>query len=268
MEIEVLLSCMNQDDYTIVEDIKLNTDIVIINQSNKKSYAERVFNHNNLKYVTTNDRGLSKSRNLALSYASNEICVLCDDDVSYVDNYKEIILNAFKKLPSADIIIFDINRIGHDRIIKPMRKIRKAPRFKSYGSVRIAFKLEKIKLNNIRFNENFGSGSIYSSGEETIFLNESRKKKLHIYEYPEVIANVNFESSSWREGYNEKFYYDKGALLAAAYPNLKHVFMFYYIIKLSRGSKLTLKEIVKFLLSGMKNYPEKISYKEYLVRNK
>ncbi len=110
----------------------------------------------------------------------------------------------------------------------------KAPRYKSYGSVCITFRLKSIQKANIFFNVLFGSGSIYESGEESLWLREARKKGLKVYLYPAVIASVDYSKSTWFRGYNEKFFYDKGAFLAAAYPFLKRVFKYYYVIRLRK----------------------------------
>ena len=45
--------------------------------------------------IYTTERGLSKSRNLAIANAKTDICLICDDDEIFVDNYEEIILNAY-----------------------------------------------------------------------------------------------------------------------------------------------------------------------------
>lgn len=144
MEIEILLSCMNQKDLSIVEKNNIKTKATIINQCDKDDYSEVVVNNNTIKVVSSTQRGLTNSRNLALIHASGDVCLLSDDDVVYKDDYKERIAEAFSKLSDADIIIFDINRLNYERKIKPLTEIRVAPKFKSYGSVRIAFKRESI----------------------------------------------------------------------------------------------------------------------------
>lgn len=254
LELEVLVSCMNQKDYSLVKKLNLQTDGVIVNQTDKNSYTEINVKNNTFKFISSNQRGLTVSRNLALSYASKDICILCDDDVYYYPDYKRKILKAFEELPDADIIIFDIDRINYRGNAKLMKKVKRAHPYKSYGSVRIAFRRQSIERNNIKFDVNFGSGSVYSSGEETIFLNDARKKRLNIYEYPTVIARVDFQESTWRQGYDEKFFYDKGALLANAYPSLKYLFIFYYLKTLRKYTSLTDVEIIKWLLKGIKGF--------------
>lgn len=264
MSIEILLACMNQEDSSIIKKINIQTNALIVNQCGRNSYQEEEYNINKtVKMLSSNQKGLSRSRNLALANASGHICAFCDDDVEYVENYAEIITDAFNQLPDADIIIFNIERINYDRNVKPIQKIRKAPKYKAYGSVRIAFKLKSIQSENIWFNVNFGAGSIYSSGEESLLLRESHKKNLNIYEYPAIIAKVDFSESSWREGYNEKFFYDKGAFLAAGYPLLKYIFSFYYLKILKKHTELSSLEIIKWTISGIKGYKKLMSYEEY-----
>ena len=135
-----------------------------------------------------------------------------------------------------------------------MRKLRRAPFFRSYSSVRIAFRTEMIRNNAICFNTCFGSGSIYSSGEETLFLNSVRKKGLKIYEYPATISKQIVSSSSWFSGFNEKYFYDKGALLAAAYPLWKRFLVLYYIATHRTHTDLSAWQIIQFMNAGIKGY--------------
>ncbi len=87
MEIEILLSCMNQKDLSIVEKNNIKTKATIINQCDKDDYSEVVVNNNTIKVVSSTQRGLTNSRNLALIHASGDVCLLSDDDVVYKDDY-------------------------------------------------------------------------------------------------------------------------------------------------------------------------------------
>lgn len=267
MSIEVLVACMNQENMSIINKLNIQSNALIINQCGNNAYKEEDRNSHKYRMYSSMQRGLTKSRNLALANAVGEICVLCDDDVQYTNDYKEKILKAFKELPEADIIIFNIERTNYDRYIRPIKKIRRAPIFKAYGSVRIAFRLSSFQKKNIWFNLNFGSGSIYSSGEESLLLREAHMKKLKIYEYPATIATVDFSDSTWRDGFTEKFFYDKGALLAAAYPFMKYIFMLYYLILLKNSTQLSTTAMLKNLIYGIRGYKYLISYNEYKSKN-
>lgn len=254
MKLEVLLSCMNED-FSIVERSNIKTDVLIVNQCNINGYQEKIENNKKYRMIQTTKRGLSRSRNELLNNMNGDIGILCDDDVTYYDDYEKTILSAFKQLKDADIIIFDTDMINYNGPLRQkIIKIKKAPKNKNYGSVRIAFKKESFYKNNLWFNLNFGAGSKYSLGEESLLLRDANKKKMKIYEYPAVIAKVDYSTSSWFTGYNEKYFYDKGAWLKEAYPRTYFIFMWYFIFKFYIKYRLKFLKILKNIYLGIKGY--------------
>lgn len=251
MNLEVLVACMNEEDpYELIRRSKIVSDVTLVNQNGENKVEVLNTEKQKIKIISMNDTGLTKSRNKALLNASNQICILCDDDVEYLEGYESTILNAFKQLPQASVIVFDIERLNYNEKHISMDRIKKSPRFKSYGSVRIAFRRKDIINNKLFFDEKFGAGSIFSSGEETIFLEKARRIGLEIYEYPVKIAKVDFSISTWREGFGEKYFEDKGAMLRASYPLYWFVFYVYYIYSFKYKTKLSKKEIIKALYRG------------------
>lgn len=268
MKLEVLLSCMNEENFSIIDRINLDSDILIVNQCHENSYLEEIRNGYNCRMIKTTKRGLSHSRNELLNNMNGDIGIFCDDDVIYFDNYKEIIEKAFNELKDADIVVFNtemLNYKGPTR--KPITIIREAPKNKNYGSVRIAFKKESLYKKNMWFHINFGSGSRYSSGEDSLLLREARKKNMKVYEYPMTIARVSYEKSTWFDGYNEKYFYDKGAWVRAAYPKL-YIFFKWYFLKFYKNSPLSIFEILKYINQGIKGYHLNLGYKEYNERTR
>lgn len=264
MKLEVLMSCMNQSNFDLTEKMNLTTDILMINQTNQNKYEERIVNGNKQRMISNTQRGLSKSRNELLLNMNGDIGVICDDDVVYEKNYEKIILKAFKEVKDADIIAFNINRINSKTTHrKLMTKIKKAPKYRNYSSVQIAFKKESFYKNNLFFNINFGTGSKYSSGEESLLLREANRKKLRIYEYPVTIAIVDDSNSSWFKGYDEKFFYDKGAWLKAAYPKTYFIFAWYFIFRLYNKCQLSLSQMLKSIIYGIKGYKLNKNYVEF-----
>lgn len=262
MKLEVLMSCMNQNNFNLTENMNLTTDILIINQTNENKYDERIVNGNKQRMISNTQRGISKSRNELLLNMNGDIGILCDDDVIYEKDYEKTILKAFEELKDADVIIFNTNSIGRPE--KNITKLKKAFPHKYYTSTRITFKKESLLKNNLFFNVNFGAGSIYSSGEESLLLRNCYDKKLKVYEYPYVIATVNQSNSTWFTGYDEKFFYDKGAWIKEAYPKTWFIFMWYFVLRLYNKSNLTLFQILKYLCYGVKSYRTSISYNEFL----
>ena len=143
MRIEVLLSTMYQTDKNIIKKCNIHSDVVVINQCENNSEEEFKFKEKyRCKWINSRDRGLSNSRNFAMTNAQGDICLLCDEDVVYKGNYCEIVKKAFKEIPTADVIIFDIDEVGTNEQRDKAKKIYKLSKFKTYGSVHVAFKRE------------------------------------------------------------------------------------------------------------------------------
>jgi len=95
MEPEVLLSAMYLDNENYIDTLNIHTDCVVINQCDREGIRRVVHDSAkgeiNITYVETKDRGLSRSRNEAIGKARGDICILCDNDVEYVEDYDRII---------------------------------------------------------------------------------------------------------------------------------------------------------------------------------
>ena len=112
--LEILVSTKGQDNTDFINrmfkncsDIKL--PVLIVNQSKKKLN----FPQNNFRVKSTNEIGLSNSRNLAINNSKEEICLLSDDDVIYSSDFVETIKNSFTENKDADIITYQAsNELG------------------------------------------------------------------------------------------------------------------------------------------------------------
>ena len=268
-QIEVLLATVNQKNYQFINDMNVQTDIIIANQAN--TYNQMFVNDKNrsIKMITTSERGVGRNRNIALSYSTGEYCALADDDMTYNVGYESEIIHAFKKIPQADILIFNCKEIGkYSNQSYEIKKIRRVHiwNFCRYGTVRIVFKRESWKKNPIFFSELYGGGATYGAGEDTLFLRECLKKGLKVYAYPYYIATINQDSSSWFEGYNEKYFYDKGALLALAFPCIKYLLSVYFAFAFSRRSQLTLLQCFSYMFQGIRNSKQALPYSENKIQ--
>lgn len=257
MKIEVLLSCMNQKDFSITEKMNLTTDILIVNQCNENKYEERIVNGKRQRMIYTTQRGLSQSRNELLNNMEGDIGIFCDDDVIYKKDYEEKIKKAYLEIKDADIVVFNIKDLNNERKLYEIKNKKKAPVHKYYSSVRITFKRKSFYNNNLWFNRNFGTGGKYNSGEESLIIREANRKKMKIYEYPKIIATVDFSTSTWFEGYNDKFFKDKGAWLKEAYPYTYFIFKWYFIFKFSNKTLNKMFKINEWINQGIKEYKKR-----------
>lgn len=260
--VEVLISAMNLSDISILDRTNIQTDAVLINQCDVDDYKTLKLETAELKFFSTTERGLSNSRNKAIKLATGDICLLCDDDEFLYKDYEDVILKAYSEMPDADLIAFKFlyPQKTYSNSIKKIGYINAS----TISSVELTFKREKIIDSKISFNNYFGSGAIYSSGEENKFLYDCLSKGLKIYYVPVAIGKlVEGKESMWFTGFNEKYFFNKGAWLSACFPTLKYVLIFYVSFRFRKLSELNSLSTFKFLWHGMKAYKNKLSYMEY-----
>ena len=99
MNLEVLLSCMYQEDMSIALRTRIQSDLLIINQCNKDESVENICDGHRIRMISSTERGLSKSRNMALENACGDICLICDDDEIFEEGYKDAIIKVFEQMP-------------------------------------------------------------------------------------------------------------------------------------------------------------------------
>ena len=274
LKVEVLMSVMHQENFDIAYKTKINSDLLIINQCDKNDYAEKIVNGHLWRMILTTQRGLSKSRNLALENATGDICLFCDDDEELIDGYEVTILKAFKDLPDATGIVFNVNRINNNlkKSYYIITKIRQTPFYRAYGSPMLAIYRHKIQKAGIKMNEKFGSGTEWGGGEDSLFEHDIRRAGLKLYEYPETIATIDYGTASqWFQGYNEKYFYNLGAFCEYRYG--KNVFMkemrkIYSCYRLRREKRINLWMKIQWMNLGAKGIRENVAYSEFVERRK
>jgi glycosyltransferase involved in cell wall biosynthesis len=233
--IEVLLSTVRSDVESILHKMNVQTDCVAIVQDGRDISAEFQSGSNTVKVIHSKERGLSKSRNLAIDNATGDIGLFADDDVVYNSNYPAAVKDAYRQLPEADLIVFGITSSHPERSKKSFKK--KVLRVNYLNSLRvssvmISFRTDSIHRNKIRFSEQFGAGAEFSSGEENIFLFDCLKKRLRIYYYPFDLCKVHFnEPSSWFSGFDVKYFRNKGALSYKLFGNLWFLFALQFAVR-------------------------------------
>lgn len=213
MSVQVLVATMYQTDHSLIEKMNINSDVIVGNQCNFNLIEKFEYNSHSVLYLNFNERGVGLNRNNSLMRASGEYCLFADDDMVYVDNYVELVENAFLKYPDADIIVFNLReKIPTRYIITEQHRIRWR-NYLRYGTARIAFKLSSIRKNAIYFNQCFGGGTAHCHGEDSLFLTTCLKNGLKIYAIPEFIAELTEErASTWNTGYDYKYLIDQGYL--------------------------------------------------------
>lgn len=209
MKLDILMSCMHQTDDTLITRSRITGNAVVINQCDREEEKEYATENGSVRFLSTTGRGLTKSRNMAIAASRADVCLLCDDDEVFVPDYEAKILTAYESLPQADVVIFRmVNRpcpFGEER-----RQL-KFPQTMHVASWQISFRRESLIRSGVRFDELLGAGSGNGAEEELKFLLDCQRAGLRIWYAPVSIASVAQAESTWFDGFNEKFFYDRGA---------------------------------------------------------
>lgn len=256
MKLQLLVSTMNQIDYSLLEKMNINSDAVVINQYNETKTKEFKYKGHQIKWMSFSERGVGLSRNMALMRATGDICLFADDDMVYESNYEELVISAFKECPSADIITFNINSKANlkKRFMNKKHKRLNITSSLKYGAPRIAIKLNSLQKANVFFSLLYGGGATYSSGEDSLFLVECIKKGLKIYSSPYVLGEVDDSSSTWFDGYTDKFYYDRGIWIANAFPIMKYMMALYFVYRFRGLTNQSYIYILRQILLGIRDF--------------
>ena len=171
---------------------------LIVHQSD---HASKSTMPKNVVYIHSTEYGISRSRNIALREVRSELLLFADDDIEYIPGFENNILDAFKENPSTDIAIFKIR--GREEKKYP---IYKTPHFFTRlkaCSITIACRPDRIMEKRLSFDQDFGIGARYVSGEEHIFLNASQKKRLDILKVNKAIVIHDHESSGEKMNHDQ-----------------------------------------------------------------
>ena len=103
---------MHQKNHSLVEKMNIQSDVVVGNQCNFNSVEEFEWNTHQIKYLNFAERGVGLNRNNSLMRADGDILVFADDDEVFNDGYADVIKKAYKEIPDADAIVFNVSTIG------------------------------------------------------------------------------------------------------------------------------------------------------------
>jgi glycosyltransferase involved in cell wall biosynthesis len=263
-DVEILLATMNRNSFDFLIPMFpfshfSNFSMVIVNQT--KIGTDLVSTFPSIKVINSNERGLSKSRNLALKNATGKILLIADDDEVFIENFDSKLVKAYNKYPSSVSIIFEIADENGSKYRKyPKEEIILPNYYELFNCLSIEITLNKTVFNklNVSFDENFGLGSIFNMGEEAIFLVDIHNKNQQIRFYPEVIVMHPTISTNDKLDFKER-YYIQGAFLARIFR-----FGFYFQIATKLFFDLKQKKI-KFKHTPqaiMKAFEGKYKYRE------
>ena len=252
MNIEVLVSCMNENAIEIIKRSNLEeVRTLIVDQCNKKRDCLTEIDDKH-RVIYTNTRGLSVSRNIAIDNAIGDICIISDNDEVFKKDLCSIVTKTYLMLPDADMVIFRIENINKIRGVS-CRRLKKLEMLK-VASWMISFKKNSVK-NKVAFDPRLGAGTKNGDGEENKFMLDCYKSGLKIYYAPYEIARLTSEKeSTWFHGFDEKYFYNKG--MVWRYTLGFAVTAFYALYSIAKNWKsytqnLSIYEVAFYIYKGI-----------------
>lgn len=197
----------------------VNLNILIVNQTSNDLLLTS--DNEKIKVINSFEKGLSKSRNLALKSASKDLLLLSDDDVIFKADFENKICNAFNKL-DCSVVLFQIENIENQLFRNYSSEIKsKLNWFEILNTHSIEMVLDRKSVleNQLKFDENFGLGSEFPSGEEAIFMADAKRKNLKLGYFPSSIV-IHPELTSTSKSSKKEHYYNQGAVFYVIFGKL------------------------------------------------
>ncbi len=173
-----------------------------------------------VKVVTVQGKGLSANRNNAISNATGDICLIADDDLTYIPNHVAHIVEVFESHPSLDIATFRYDSRNYPKSYPSYSFDLRQPAKGYYiSSVEIAFRRKSVK-GKVSFNTLFGANApVLNSGEESVFILDALNEGLNGFYFPYVIARHDHATTSARDIDDVKYLMSQGAYIYLAYKD-------------------------------------------------
>ncbi|QFT90668.1 GalNAc(5)-diNAcBac-PP-undecaprenol beta-1,3-glucosyltransferase [Bacillus sp. THAF10] len=164
-------------------------------------------------HVSLTRKGLSYSRNEGIGYTNGQIVTFSDDDCWYEPNAFQEVSNFFQT-HSAGIVCYQIYDPDKKEYYKDYPSGEQASlRFQDLfrkSSIEIFLNLNVVDKEKVVFDEDFGLGATYPSGEENIFLHMMYKEGYEISYVPKIVVYHGKPSMDTRLNY--KAFLSKGPL--------------------------------------------------------
>lgn len=210
-----------------------NFELIVVSQGND-SLTKDLLNECGLSFshFFSSKKGLSIARNIGLKHVHGHYASISDDDCWYPTDALEKVYNTFFYNPSYSVACFQIfDPISDIFYKKYFNQEHRLNRFSicKVSSIEIFFNNEIIEKGVI-FDERFGLGGIYNSGEENLFLNDILRCNYHIYYVPKIIV---YHRRYANRKVSMDFQYVKGKfyLFQNLYPLFGFIFYYIFYIK-------------------------------------
>ena len=258
IELEILIATMNRTSLDFLSSMfsrhnYLDFNVLLVNQTSEAKLLKS--EHPNIRVINSFEKGLSKSRNIAINKAVKPICLFADDDVVFIDGFKESILEAHGAY-NYPIITFQTLTTQNNLYWKYPTKPTLHNEYIRNKTLSIEITFKKDELKGLYFDERFGLGATFEDGENYIFLSEAMKKGLQLWFVNKTLSIHNPISSS-DEVESDRLLYAKSAIHFYKYGNLAYFWVFKFVFFIYRKKHISFYVIsrkVKIGFKGIRDY--------------
>lgn len=210
-----------------------------------------------LKVIYSPTKGLAKSRNIALKNATEKYVWILDDDVEIKVEAIEPIIKKFEE-SNADFITAQYEIENGVTFKKYMAESKKHTLMSimKVSSIEIFLKKSAFIEGGILFDERFGLGATYKSGEENIILSDALKKGF-VGQYLPISTSIHPAITSGNRFDEPVSITSKGALIKRVFGFKGFMLLIpFYLKKLLQGHfrKIGGGNALKYIVNGFINF--------------
>lgn len=282
MKYSIIIATLNREDVvgnsieSVLEQNYSDLEIIVVDQSENEETKKVVesFNDERIKYIRINKKGLSNARNEGIKSSKGKYICLLDDDAEYNEKFFEIIDEVIEKNKDISIIGGKVEDKVTSRVfLNGMDNIQRKVKFDEFDKclVSSALVIDYKELEKINyFDDKFGVGAIYGSGEETDMILRIAYNNDNIvyvpgaivyHPYPEKNTINPIKAFRYGEGFGAlcKKHYKRYGNNRMLYIYLKSVFkqfiaFFIYSMKFDKEKAMYYKKSILGKFRGFQNY--------------
>ena len=240
-----------------------DTKIIIVHQ-HQDLYTikkfKKFFKKKNVLYKNINFENLSISKNIGLKLSKSNLITFIDDDVKIKKNYFNVCYEYFKRT-GCDALFSRLGSINSNKpfLLGMRAKDTNINYFNTRSCLSTTLWIKNHSKLKINFDENFGLGSRYGSGEETDLIFQLLQKKKKIYYSAEIgiLHSPEFNNLKDLKNIYKKFFKygeGQGALLKKYIYQNKLIFLSLLIISIIKSIGGVLIYIIFFDLKKITKY--------------
>jgi len=221
-------------------------------------FFDKFVSSDRVRFFCFKEKGLARSRNRGIQRAQGDVILLGDTDCRYPPDAIRKIQETYRKYPELGLITFQA--LDWESGFPVKRYWGGARGHNSFsvmrvGSWEITFRREEVLKRGVLFDERFGLGSHWPSGEENIFMCDFLKNGGHGGFAPEVVV---YTVPSNDQKMDCTVNSSKGALLRRVWGVGGAVFGIPYLVRRYRGGLLqdSLLKSISCLYRGWWRFPK------------